>query len=238
MSTLRKSLSEMRTDVRYYLDESTPGFWTNAALNQYINESMALVWTEVRKLKADYFLKSLLSTAGTVTLLDSQSYAASSFQIVAGTREYTLPQDFAEMKLIECTTSGYEYLVFTYRDFASLEMRAARMLTDNQTPVGFYFTILGERTLSIAPKSDTTLDLRIWYVPLIPELLLDASTTEMPYPLYKAVQEFSASKAFAQDNDARAAVFEQMGNRTIASHFGGHARQTQDPEFVEGYLGY
>lgn len=233
----RKSLSDMRTAIRDNLDESTASFWTNAQLLRFINRAKDRVWTEVRKLKDDYFLVQRASTDGSVTILGA-TYATSSFAIVAGTRNYTLPPDFSEMKLIEVTTANYETVRFLYRDLAHPEMRAAREITDQQTPDVFYFDIIGERTLAIAPLSNTALDLRLSYIPIIGDLSLDADELEMPYPLWMAVEAFATSSALKMDRDfTNAGIWEQTGRAIIAEVFGAHARQTQDAEYVQSYLG-
>ena len=159
-----KSLETIRTSVRDRLDESTASFWTNAQLNTYINQAKDRVWSRVRSLNDDMFLVERSSTDGSVTIL-GETYATSSFAIIVGTSttgwNYTLPPDFAEMRLIEVITSNYETVRFVHADLTSAGMRGAMEVTDNQTPDMFYFDIVGERTMRIAPKSSTALDLRI-----------------------------------------------------------------------------
>ena len=232
----RRTLSDLRLAIRDNLDESTAAFWTNAQLNRFINRAKDRAWTEVRKLKSDYFLTNRVSTDGTVTIL-GESYDTASFQIPTGnTFTRTLPPDFTEMKRIEVTTSTYEDVQFQHVDYAHPEFRALRSITDDQSPDYFIFDIVAERTMVYAPRSDTALDLRIWYVPIVADLTTDTDTLEMPWPLYKAVEEFATSGALKMDRDPNAAVWEASGNATVANAFGAHARQIQDPEFVESYL--
>jgi hypothetical protein len=232
-----RTLLQMRTQVRYNVDEATESFFDDDALNAYLNRAKDRVATEVRKLKDDFFMVSRLSTDGSLTIL-SESYSASSFAIVAGTSTYTLPPDLLEIKLIEVVTSGYEYVQFVHRDLAHPDMRAAMSITDNVAPSVIYWDIYGERTLRIAPKSDTALDLRLTYVQQFADLSADGDELTMPYPLYMAVEEYATASAMAQDRNPDAAVHESRAKQIISDFFGAHARQTQDIETSISFGGW
>jgi hypothetical protein len=235
-ASARRTLSDLRTAVRDNLDEAVASFWSDAQLNRFINRAKDRVWTEVRKLKEDYFLLTRSSTDGTVVIF-SDVYDTASFQISnAGTLTYTLPPDHAEMKLIEVITPNYEYVTFEYRDMAHPDFKSARKMTSQFTPEIFLFDITGERTLQLAQKSDTALDLRISYIPIVPDMSADTDLLEMPHALYMAVEEFATASALKMDRDPNSAAWEQTGNASIARALGASARQDQDPEFVQAYL--
>lgn len=231
---LRKTLATLRTLVRDALDEPTQSFWSEDQLTRYINIGKDRAWVEVKKLKDDFFVVSRTSTDGSLTLI-GESYAASSFALAAGTREYTLPHDVSEIKLIECATSGYESVRFVFRDLASTEMRGARELTENQAPGVIYCDLVSERTLTIAPAVDVALDLRLWYVPILDDLSAETDVLQMPHPLYIAVRNFAASEALVQDRAEEASVWEQKGLASVQAFMSAHRRQTQDPELIVLY---
>lgn len=168
---LRRTLADLVLAVRDNVDEATVAFWTAAQMRRFVNRAITRTWTEVRKVQDDFFLVTRLSTDGTVYILDT-AYACSSFQISSGTttRDYTLPPDLVQIKLIECITSSREDIRFVHRDLTHPTMRAAREITTAVDPGVLYFDIVGERTLTVAPYSDTALDLRLTYIPIIPEL--------------------------------------------------------------------
>lgn len=230
-----RTLSQLRTAVRDNVDESTAAFWTNASLTRYLNRAKDRVATEVRKLKDDFFTVTRTSGDGALTIL-SESYSASSFAIVAGTSTYTMPPDLLELKLIEVTTSGYETVRFIHRDLTHHDMRAAMQITDNVSPSVIYFDLIGERTMRIAPKSDTALALQITYVQTFADLSDDSDELTMPYPLYLAVEEYATASAMMQDSNPNAAAHEARGRQIIEDFFGAHSRQTQDVEVATGYL--
>lgn len=230
-----RTLSQLRSAVRLNLDEASASFWSNADLLIYLNRAKDRVANEVRKLKDDFFTVTRTSGDGTLTIL-SESYAASSFAIVAGTTTYTMPPDLLEMKLIEVTTSGYETVRFFHRDLTHPDMRAAMQITDNVSPSVIYFDLIAERTMRIAPKSDTALTLQITYVQSFGDLSADGDELTMPYPLYLAVEEYATASAMMQDSNPNAAAHEARARQILEDFFGAHSRQTQDPEYASGYL--
>ena len=231
----RKTLTQLRAALRVNLDEPTSGFWTDANLNLLINRAKDRCYSEVRKAAQEYFIVTRSSTDGALTIL-GESYTASSFAIVASTRDYTLPPDFAEMVTIECITSGQEHQRFAFRPATDPQFRGVLAQTTAVTPAGFLYTILGERTLRIAPMSDTALDLRLTYIFVVADLSADADTLEMPYPLYMAVEEYAAGQALMMDRAPEAAAWEARGNSTVARFLGSNVRQSTEPEYVVGFL--
>jgi hypothetical protein len=232
---LRKTLSALRTAVRDNLDEASPGFYTNAALNSWINRAKDRCFSEVRKAAQDFFVTTRSSTDGSLTIL-GESYSASSFAIAASTRDYTLPPDFIEMVAIEVITTGQEHLRFTFRPTTDPQFRALLAQTTAEQPNGFLYTIFGERTMRIAPMTDTALDLRLSYVYVVPDLSSDSDTLDMPYPLYQAVEEYATAYALMSDRAPEAAAHEARGNSTVARFLATATRQSTEPVYVQGYL--
>lgn len=234
-----KTLAQLRTAVRDLLDESSASFWTDATLNRYINRAKDRVWVRVRSLNEDYFIARRTSEDGAVTILGSSYNCNTSLTLSTSTRYFTLPPDFSEMKQIECITSGYEDLMFHYRDINSPDMRAAMAITDALAPGDFYFDIIEKRTLVIAPYTDTELDIRVTYVQQQPDMESaseDSDYLEFPYPLHLAVEAYATALALRQDRNPDAAVAKADGDTIIAEFLGSHQRQLQEPEVALGYL--
>ena len=228
-----KALSDIRTAVRDNLDEATASFWTQAQMLRLINRAKDRVWLEVRKLKDDYFVRTLSSTDASLTILGA-TYTPSSLQVTAGGATLTLPTDYAELKSIEVIQSGYEYVQFFHLDMARPEFRALRAVTTQRAPTAFYFDIYGLVTLLYTPLSNTALDTRIYYVFRLADYSADTDTLDLPDPTYLAVIEYATALAQLMDRDEYAAVWENSGRRTLADFFGSSARQIQDPIFVSG----
>lgn len=230
---LRKTRSQIETAIRTNLDEISPSFWATQDIPQYINRAKDRVAMEVRKVKADYLEVTRTSLDGSVTIL-GDAYDAALFRTVPGATDYTLPPDFQELVSIRCRTAGYEWLRLTYRRQAQPDFQAAQENTAPQTPR--YYTILGERTLRVAPASDVTLDWELTYLAIVPDLSAPESTLELPHPLYMAVEQYATSAALLKDHSQDAAVWEASGNATMALFFGSTDRQSTDVEYVRGFL--
>lgn len=233
---LRRSLTQLVEKIRQNVDESASGgFWSAANVTNALNAAKDRVAEEVRKASQDYFVVTRSSTDGTLTIL-GEAYPASSFAIAANTRDYTLPPDFAEMREIEVITDGQEWVRFSWRDASDPQFRAALGIVPSQMPGGFLYTILGERTLRLAPLSNTALDLRLTYVAIVPDLVAGTDTLEMPYPLHRAVEEYATADLLMMDRAEESAAWEARGNSTVARFLGANARQSTDPQYVQGYL--
>lgn len=227
----------MRLRVRDQLDEASASFWTDLQINRYLNRAKDRVWTRLRALNEYYCTITRTSNDGAFTI-QGESYNTSSFRIVAGTSDYALPPDFDQMSAIECITSGFEDLSFTRLDINDPEFRAIRSLVDNQSPVDelFYDIIQEPAVLRIAPKSDTTLDLRITYVQTLADLSADTDRLTLPNPLYIAVCDYATSFALRQDRSPDAGTYEASGDKIIAEKFGSDMRQSQDLNVARSYL--
>ena len=232
-----KALSDLRLRVRDQLDESSASFWTDAQLNRYINRAKDRVWNRLKAANEYYCTVTRTSNDGALTI-QGESYTASAFRIVAGTSDYVLPPDLDTLSIIECITSGYEDLTFTRIDINDPEFRAARSLTDNQTPGGeIFFDIINEPpSMRIVPKLSTTLDLRITYVATLADLSSDTDRLTLPNPLYLAVCDYATMFALRQDRSPDAGTYESSGDKIIAEKFGADFRQTQDVQVARGFL--
>jgi hypothetical protein len=227
-----KAWSVIRANVRHALDEQTAAFWSNAQLLVYGNQAKDRVWNEVRTMRSDYFLKSVASGDGSVTQL-GESYAASGLAVTASGTELTLPLDFAEFRLLQVTTSGYEDVYFHLVGLNDERFRAALTITTAQVPATFYAALVNRRTLRYAPLSDTALATKLSYIYQPADLSADADELDMPYPLELAVTWYTVASALLQDRAGESAVYEQRARAIIGEVIGATARQSQDPIFVQ-----
>lgn len=230
-----KTGTQLLTMVRDVLDESTASFWTDAQLYRYISTAKDRVWNEVRKLKKDYFAVTRTSADGSLTIL-GESYSASDLAVTVGGTSITLPHDFATLKLIQVTTSGYESVRFERRALNHPDMRAALEITDNVNPSTLYFEIIGERTLRYAPKSLVALATTFTYIQTFADIDEASDELTMPHPFYLAVVEYAIASAMLQDDDPNAATHEARAKQIILDATGADERQDQDEEIVVGFL--
>lgn len=233
------TLANLRTRTRDQLDEASASFWTDAQIDRYVNRGMHRVWNRLKAANEYYCTVTRTSLDGALTI-QGESYSSTSFQIVAGTSDYTLPPDFDQMSTIEVITSGFEDLTFTRLNINDPEFRAARSFTDNQTPSDeIFYDIIGEPPIMrIAPKSSVTLNLRITYVQTLPDLSADGDRLTLPRPLEMAVCDYAVMYALRQDRSPDAGTYEASGDKLVAEKFGSDLRQTQDVQIARGFMEY
>ena len=227
-----KTRAELLAEVRANLDEATASFWTDAELYRFLIRAKDKVWMEVCKLQKKFFVRTLSSTDSPATILGATYTPSSSLAITAGGSTLTLPGDFASLETLEVITSGYEYVQFCARDMATPEFRELRSDTTQRAPGAFYFDIYGLTTLLYTPLSNVALDTRLYYV-YRPADMSGSVDLDMPDPLYMAVEEYATTRAMLKDRDDTAAVWNQMGNKTVVDCLNAITRQVQDPVFVQ-----
>jgi hypothetical protein len=125
---------------------------------------------------------------------------------------------------------------FRQRTLSQPDFRDALAQVTPQQPGAFLYAPFGERSIRIAPLSDTVLDLRLTYIAIVPDLAAAGDLLEMPYALHGAVEEYATADCLMMDRDPLAASWEARGNSSIARFLGANERATTDPEFVAGYL--
>ena len=228
----QKTLANLTTITRRHVDETSASRWTAAQVTSAINEAKDRVWNAVRRMRADYFYKTMDSDDGSQTVL-GETYAASSMQVTVGGTTLTLPPDCAEVKLIQTITADFEDVEWRHLDLAHPYFKTALAQTSNQSPTEFFWDLLNERTIRYAPPSDTALHITLHYI-FQPADLATGDSLQMPYPLEHAVCYYAAAGLFIQDDDPRAAVMENKGNRIVEEVIGATQRQFMEPVIVAG----
>lgn len=231
----QKSVANLIQAIRDNTDEQTTNRFSDALILRAINEAKDRVWSEVRRLRSDYFTTALASNAGSQTIL-SETYAATGLQVTVGGTTMTLPPDFAELKLLEVITTDYETVRFRHVDFADPEFKRLREITDQTTPSEFIFDIYNERTLIYAPLSNTLLNTRLFYVFKLANLVT-GGTLQMPEPLEICVEWFATASVQLGDYAAESAAWEQRAKALLSEFLGADTRQAQDPVFVQPAFG-
>ncbi|KKM84949.1 hypothetical protein LCGC14_1294000 [marine sediment metagenome] len=148
-----------------------------------INKAKDEVWKVLKQLKEGYFMEESALTGG----LDNE-FAA----MVVGTREYDLPKDLAELRLIEVTgPTGYEEWNFIKVGMNSPRWREARMASTvygaggtSQIDAG---TILydivgpnasGRQRIVLASFPPVALELKLWYTRIVPDFTVPKAAAE------------------------------------------------------------
>lgn len=167
---MSKTLANIRTQVRSYLDETSAADWTDTELNSLINQRYHRVHTAIAGVFEDYKITTSFES------------------LVANQQEYTLPTDLYKLRRVEVNydISNSNSVFQKATPLTSLESVRTRLAETNigsailRNPV-YYVTGLKIGFLPI-PTSSGTNAIKYWYVPVLTELSADADTIDIPYP--------------------------------------------------------
>jgi hypothetical protein len=193
-----------------------------AAANEGKNELVKII----RQAREDFFLSS---TTSTITVATPPNPS-----------EITLPDDFMELKEIMVTSSGFEDLAFVYKDFADPEFRQA-LIDGGSFSSGqgsFYYDIVAEKTLRMAPGTDLALSVKIQYIPAIADMELP---TDYPAGLPTEHSDFIVTWMICEGmrsvQDDRLGSYEaKLGYQRDSVIASVNQRQVREPQFVKGFM--
>lgn len=176
---MSKTLANVRSQIRSYLDETTQSDWTDPEINKVINTYYHAVRTAVITTFEDYYI------------------TATTFDTTADKQEYTstdgVPTDIFKIRRVEVNFDVSNSNSNPVRMQPIFNMDAVRRDLGQANSVnsirsgygGNYYTYGFESTLTIGfipiPDKDGTDAVKIWYVPVASDLSADASTLSLPY---------------------------------------------------------
>lgn len=167
-------------------------------LMSHINEGKDEVWALLKSLDDQYFV-----VRSQATVAANDYYFA---PLTTGAREYTLPSDFREVKLIEVTTSGYTDVRFVYRDahhpdFAEARRGANYSNAANGSCGIYYYTIYGKSTFALANYPEAAMTLVLWYVRALADYEAADTVDEILFSFAKKIAEYAAMKVMLVQQD-------------------------------------
>lgn len=193
-------MSHPKINGQYLLDltRSQMGGYGNAFeakdLLNYINEGKDAVWAILKATREDYIMGSSQNTDDT-----KDNYFA---DLTTTTREFVLPADLIQLKMIEVLTSGFNEVEFEQQDMASEEFKEARRSNVGSSPGGsrttYFFDIIvlnGDNTLILAQFPETNFNLKLWYVRSIPYIDVSSPVDGVLYPYAVKIAAFAAKRA-------------------------------------------
>lgn len=157
-------LSDIRTAVRQRADMVNTQFVTNTELNGYINASFGELYDLLVSRFEDYFMK-----------LDPTTHEPPQFTLSGSQSSYVLPSDFYKLRGLDSNGGGAsEWLTVNNFNFINRNRRSVNRL--NYGMRGLNYRIMND-VLKIFPADQAAGTYRIWYIPRVPTLTLDADST-------------------------------------------------------------
>jgi hypothetical protein len=148
--------------------DGTIMLWTPEESLNALNIAMERAARILRLADSESLTRSLLST-GAVQEFVTEPYDPASLRLVSGTTDYTLPPDYVSIVSIMPITVGFDEVRFlpgksSQRNFIDERTTpSADLMTAVNSPVNFHYTVIGERTLRIAPTPQDSIDLELVY---------------------------------------------------------------------------
>lgn len=212
--------------------------WTVDQLLAFLNQGKDEVWAVIKSMELDYFTDSSQ---------DTDSTQDNFFVDLSPTvREYDLPKNLREIRLIECLTPGFEDRRYVYRDISHPDFKNARLESDalgsnsglQEFSDNIFYTVFGNQ-LVFADFPFSARQLKIWYIASIDDIDVDTFPAIL-FPFSRKIVDYAAKKAVlsAQNVEMTMAWKSEWSEsvKIIALSIG--QRQTTDAEFIADFIGY
>jgi hypothetical protein len=211
------NLSEIRTTCRQLLNEDTPGFWSDAKLNAYINLAAMRVNSIISSTREDFFTQS------------------ATFATVAGQKSYTLPEDCRFIRRMEMYDSSDSSSIIKMDElrFPRTEANGDWMFVANGQPQRFY--VIGNH-FDLFPIPEGTFQMRMFYDVRQVQLATNTDVPSVPLDFHDMIVFWACVLAKKQNEDDDAgfvALFNMRKEELIETIV---HRAGEDARTVESYL--
>lgn len=178
------TLLSMRTKVRRRLDESTARFWTDADLNEWINEGAREVARRAETLQATTNISS-----------------------VADTQQYSLPSNVFRVHRVEFTRDPSRSTALEYRDFNTMDSIwwGSHYMSPGDP---YWYTMWGfPPTLAMivypTPPDSIADAFKVYYYRMPATASADGDSVEIPSGWDDIILDYCEYSAFRKDADPR-----------------------------------
>lgn len=211
------NLSEMRTMCRNLLNEDTPGFWSNAKLNAYLNLAAQRVYSIISSTREDFFTSS------------------ATFQTAAGVKSYTMPPDCRYIRRLEIYDPNDTSFIIKMDElrFPRIEANGDWIFIEKGQPQRYY--IVGTH-FDLYPIPASVFQMRMFYDVRQTDLAADSSVSSVPVDFHDMIVFWAcvlAKKQNEDDDGGFMALFNLRKAELIETIV---HRAGEDPRYVESYL--
>lgn len=151
--------AELRSRVRFFIDEPTQQNYTDADINTALNVAQDEVQLEIIETFQDYFISP------TPTVIN----------LIAGTETYALATDVVAIKRVEDAATGLEILPLDLNEKVATGTGLPGLLS--ATPGNWY---LVGNYIGFTPPPSMNNTVNYWYVATLPDLTNDTDVSQIP----------------------------------------------------------
>lgn len=215
LTVVNPTLLQIRTRVRFYIDEPTQANFTDTDLNWAINDAQQELATEISLVDEQYFV----STTPTV------------ITTVANQRFYPLASDFWKMTRLEDVNTGLRLEFSNFADQDNFFTNSVPPLVSiNQ--VGYSAAVVGNSLALTPTPSASGIQAQYWYVPIMQSMLADSDVSSIPPQFIDLLAIQAAIDAKVKDEDDTSALERKFSRRFNQLVRGSRDRQQQNPKKV------
>lgn len=179
------TLLDLRTSLRDRLNEPSARFWSNAQLNNWLNEGQKDI---ARRLE-------VIQTQSTIN-------------VVANQNDYTLNLPIVRVYRIEYTDPNGIIYPLEYRDFNAMDSVGYGWVDVSATGTPMFYTLWGvppTLQLTLLPKPDLNVPngLRLYYYSLPAVMVQDTDVVTLPAGWEDLIVDYAEYNALRRNKDAR-----------------------------------
>jgi hypothetical protein len=185
------NLGTLRTLAREKADEEATGFISDAALNRSLNQGLKFIYGKIAQRFEDFFI-----TKGT-------ALNGGLISTVSGTQSYALPTTCKKLVKVESRNSN--------ETDDNLFRRVDRLNINNDIVGQWYavwpdynqtfgYFVAGDQ-IHLRPVPTSVFQLRLWFVPQVTEMSLDADTPGIPSEFHELISEYGALQCLRKSGE-------------------------------------
>lgn len=208
-----QQLSQLRTRVRFFVDEKVQANYLDSDINYAINEAQQEIAIELAQVVENFFINT---TPTSLALVANQQY-------------YVLPDDFMKMTRIEDVATGMPIPFVELNSNNQLLINNPPLMTINQVALGA--TIVGN-SVGFRPVPTAARTLQYWYVPVLDDLINDSDLTAIPRIYCDMIAIQAAIDCMIEDESDTSALERKQAHRWEQLKRTARDRQQQNPKYV------
>ena len=214
------NLAALREYARQKADEEATGFISNAELNRYVNQSVLFVYGKiVQRFELYFSVKGTVGNGGYISVLPS-------------TNEYSLPATCLKVVRVERRNTN-DANENNWRKLLRLNIGNDQI--NDFFPIregrdqGFGYFISGDK-IYLRPVPASGFDMRLWFVPKVPELVNDVDVPTVPSEYHGLIAEYAAIQMLRKSGEGIWKESSEIFAQELANMLDTVEFRSQEPE--------
>ncbi len=166
-----------------------------AQILQALNEGKDELVKLIRQSREDWFLTTV---SGTISAAAAPNYSS-----------LALPADFAEIKELMITRSGYEGISFAYMDRSDPRFKNAQISGSTDAGDDHYYDLVGVTTMVFAPGFSEALPYTMTYIATVADMTKRSDTPALPAEHHRFIITWAVADVLRSLGDPRLSAYDE-----------------------------